>query len=306
MSATARSRPTRSHFKGASRDLRLLAVSAQITEISYSISDIQTRIFGQNLTYVTRRHYTPADITDRTEIQELRHQTDHTLLTPDKPVLSSPHNSSLSPESTGVIDQALINLDERLEAVARSVDAVEEGLAPLFRSVKTPTQNQSENVGEADKLILRKHNVLMRDWDAVQTEAEVLREELKEDKWLTVFRSVSEQADGMMKSLEKAVTQCQVCEYYSLLRWCGTHSVGSQDFIWQVNRRCQSEGTLSSTGNVMGSEPISINLEAFTNIHNAFESKKKCVTVFGEACCLNSSVLHQILYAIRHQNPLRG
>lgn len=28
------------------RDLRVLAISAQITEISYSISDIQTRIFG--------------------------------------------------------------------------------------------------------------------------------------------------------------------------------------------------------------------------------------------------------------------
>jgi hypothetical protein len=126
------------------------------------------------------------------------------LSTPDK---SPP---SLAPESTGVIDQALINLDERLEAVARSVDAVEEGLAPLLRTVKTPTQNQSQNVGEADKLILRKHDALMRDWEAVQTEAEVLREELKEDKWLTVFRSVSEQADGMMKSLEKAVTQCQV------------------------------------------------------------------------------------------------
>lgn len=121
---------------------------------------------------------------------------------------------SVALESTSVIDQALINLDERLEAVARSVEAVEEGLAPLLRSVKTPTQNQSENVGGADKLILRKHGALIRDWESVQTEAEVLREELKEDKWLTVFRSVSEQADGMMKSLEKAVTQCQVREQY--------------------------------------------------------------------------------------------
>src|SRR6266481_6237095 len=138
------------------------------------------------------------------EIQELRHQTSSASTTSNTASLeSSPPNSV--PGSTGVIDQALINLDERLEAVSRSVDAVEERLAPLLRSVKTPTQNQSENVGEADKLILRKHNVLMRDWDAVQTEAEVLREELKEDKWLTVFRSVSEQADGMMKSLEKAV-----------------------------------------------------------------------------------------------------
>jgi Yeast cortical protein KAR9 len=124
---------------------------------------------------------------------------------------SSPNSSqNVALESTSVIDQALINLDERLEAVSRSVEAVEEGLTPLLRSVKTPTQNQSENVGGADKLILRKHGALLRDWETVQTEAEVLREELKEDKWLTVFRSVSEQADGMMKSLEKAVTQCQV------------------------------------------------------------------------------------------------
>ena len=108
---------------------------------------------------------------DCTEIQELRCQTDHTLLTPDKLVLSLMHNTSLLPESTGIIDQALINLDECLEAVAHSVDAIEEGLAPLLRLVKTLTQNQSENVGEADKLILRKHNVLICDWDVVQTDS---------------------------------------------------------------------------------------------------------------------------------------
>ena len=38
----------------------------------------------------------------------------------------------------------------------------------------------------------------------------MLREELKEDKWLTVFRTVTDQADGMMSSLEKAVNRCQV------------------------------------------------------------------------------------------------
>ncbi|KAF8582744.1 hypothetical protein K439DRAFT_1635016 [Ramaria rubella] len=215
-------------------DLHLLAVSAQITEITYSISDIQTRIF---------------------EIQELRHQTTGSPK-PKAPAPpdSSPQNAAL--ESTSVIDQALINLDERLEAVARSVDTVEEGLSPWLRSVKTPTQNQSENSNGPDMLILRKHAALMQDWETVQTEAEVLREELKEDKWLTVFRSVSEQADGMMKSLEKAVTQCQ-------------------DFIWQVNKPRQNDGALLPSNNpsVYESNPISV--EAFTSIHNAFESKKK-------------------------------
>ncbi|KIJ55356.1 hypothetical protein M422DRAFT_23954 [Sphaerobolus stellatus SS14] len=207
-------------------DLHILAVSAQITEISFSISDIQTRIF---------------------EIQELRHKS-----TVEKPSTSDLSQSTSSESSSSsIIDQALINLDERLEAVSRSVEAVEESLGPLLRSVKTPTQNRSDDVSDGDKILLRKHADLLGDWDAVQTEAEVLREELKEDKWLTVFRSVSEQADGMMKSLEKAVTQCQ-------------------DFIFQVNKwRTEATQTLSSP------ESNPINLDIFMNIHNAFESKKK-------------------------------
>ena len=52
---------------------------------------------------------------------------------------------------------------------------------------------------------------MLAEWEAVQKESQVLREELKEDKWLTVFRTVTEQADGMMTSLEKAVNRCQVC-----------------------------------------------------------------------------------------------
>jgi Yeast cortical protein KAR9 len=49
----------------------------------------------------------------------------------------------------------------------------------------------------------------------VQNESDVLREELKEDKWLTVFRTVTDQADGMMSSLEKAVNRCQVSDMRS-------------------------------------------------------------------------------------------
>lgn len=37
-----------------------------------------------------------------------------------------------------------------------------------------------------------------------------LAEELKEDKWLVVFRTVSTQADDMQQSLEKALSQCEL------------------------------------------------------------------------------------------------
>ena len=82
---------------------------------------------------------------------------------------------------------------------------VADALEPL--SSQTPTQSEDEE--DERVVLLRKHKTLISDWEAVQDESEVLREELKEDKWLTVFRTVSEQADGMMTSLEEAIQRCQ-------------------------------------------------------------------------------------------------
>ncbi|KAJ8586030.1 hypothetical protein M405DRAFT_744271, partial [Rhizopogon salebrosus TDB-379] len=159
-------------------DIRILAISTHMTELSYSISDIQTRIF---------------------EIQELRHKS---------------QISGDAAATTVVIDKALMNLDERLEAVADGMKSVSESVAPLQNHndtvIDTPHSEQAA--------LVRKHAVLVTEWETVQNETDVLREELKEDKWLTVFRTVTEQADGMMGSLEKAVNRCQ-------------------DFIWQVHRR---------------------------------------------------------------------
>ena len=102
-----------------------------------------------------------------------------------------------------------MNLDERLEAVSRGMKAVAEALEPLLS--QTPKQIEECDGDNEQTLILRKHAALITEWESVQSETDVLREELKEDKWLTVFRTVSEQADGMMSSLEKAVNRCQVC-----------------------------------------------------------------------------------------------
>ena len=87
--------------------------------------------------------------------------------------------------------------------------AVAEALGPALVSVKTLASNQNSNAEEGE-LLLRKHAAMLAEWEAVQKESQVLREELREDKWLTVFRTVTEQADGMMTSLEKAVNRCQV------------------------------------------------------------------------------------------------
>lgn len=131
------------------------------------------------------------------EIQELRHKS----------------QSGDTSSASRVIDQSLAALDERLETVSKGVASVNESLEPLLNSLKTPTIVQA---GENDDnaAILRKHAAMLSEWEALQKESEILREELKEDKWLTVFRTVTDQADGMMTSLEKAINRCQVrCRY---------------------------------------------------------------------------------------------
>ena len=171
-----------------------------MTELSYTISDIQTRIFGELIDTCLRSHAICLRLTSCSasfpslEIQELRHKS---------------QSSSDGSNTTSVIDQSLVSLDERLEVVSKGIKAVNEALEPLLRRAdRTPTLISSDSEEEA--AILRKHATLVAEWEAVQKDIQVLREELKEDKWLTVFRTVTDQADGMMSSLEKAVNRCQV------------------------------------------------------------------------------------------------
>ncbi|KAF5350207.1 hypothetical protein D9758_007845 [Tetrapyrgos nigripes] len=203
----------------SSEDLRLLAISTHMTELSYTISDIQTRIF---------------------EIQELRHK--------------SQAASGDDAGTTTVIDQSLMALDEKLESVSKGMKSVNDSLEPLLSSTPTVSQTDDPNPNAA---ILRKHTTLVSEWEAVQEESEVLREELKEDKWLTVFRTVTDQADGMMSSLEKGVNRCQ-------------------EFIWQVHRRGIEDGLSRSQLSLnQRDDKSNPTFETFTSLLESFEAKKK-------------------------------
>ncbi|KAJ7623178.1 hypothetical protein FB45DRAFT_97756 [Roridomyces roridus] len=186
-----------------------------MTELSYTISDIQTRIF---------------------EIQELRHKSQAT---------------GDSSGTTTIIDQSLMSLDERIETVSKGMKSISDSLEPIIQSAPTPTTSQSAETSE-NAAILRKHAELVTEWDAVQDESDVLREELKEDKWLTVFRTVTDQADGMMSSLEKAVNRCQ-------------------EFIWQIHRDPLSLSTSDSLQRIDKTP----SLEVYNSLLESFEAKKK-------------------------------
>lgn len=153
-------------------------------------------------------------------------------------------------------------MDEKIELVAKGIKSVTDTLDPLLKSSTTPTISSTTGEPNERAAVLRKHATIVAEWDAVQKETQVLREELKEDKWLTVFRTVTDQADGMMSSLEKAVNRCQ-------------------DFIWQVHRRgigaaedplamSQTSLTSSSRG-----DKHAVTFEVFTSLLDSYEAKKK-------------------------------
>lgn len=183
------------------------------------------------------------------EIQELRHKS---------------QSSGDSANTTTTIDRSLVTMDEKLELVQKGIKSIADTLDPLLKSSTTPTF--SPNTGEPNErtAVLRKHATLLSEWEAIQKETQVLREELKEDKWLTVFRTVTDQADGMMSSLEKAVNRCQ-------------------DFVWQVHRkgigfvedpRMASQTSLASSGR---GDKSAVTFEVFTSLLESYEAKKKCV-----------------------------
>ncbi|KAJ7759254.1 hypothetical protein B0H16DRAFT_1534983 [Mycena metata] len=206
---TAKTATVHTNFQTSVRDLRLLAVSTHMTELSYTISDIQTRIF---------------------EIQELRHKS---------------QASGDTAGTTTIIDQSLMSLDERIETVSKGMKSIGDSLEPLLQSAPTPTAPHNGDTSE-NAAILRKHCL----------HCDVLREELKEDKWLTVFRTVTDQADGMMSSLEKAVNRCQ-------------------EFIWQVHKRSEEPLSHSTSSDASQRSDKTPTFEVYTSLLESFEAKKK-------------------------------
>ncbi|KIY70565.1 hypothetical protein CYLTODRAFT_419658 [Cylindrobasidium torrendii FP15055 ss-10] len=198
-----------------SAPLPMLVISSQMTETSLAIADIQARIFS---------------------IQELRHKS---------------QESGNTTGTTNNIDQSLMALDEKLESVSKDVKVICDAMEPYSQASSTPTLN-GDGDAEETAMMLRKHAALVSDWEGVQDESDTLREELKEDKWLTVFRTVTDQADGMMSSLEKAVNRCQ-------------------DFISQVYK----QSTEDAFGQSLGRDSSPPTLELFNSLLDSYEAKKK-------------------------------
>lgn len=95
----------------------------------------------------------------------------------------------------------------------------------------------------------RKWVATAAEWEGAQKDADILGEELKEDKWLTVFRSVSSQAEDMVR-LSVAFVLVPLLTRMQKMKSLEKVLLQSHTFIWDLNRR-QAK---SSAGSASASE----------------------------------------------------
>lgn len=214
-------------------ELALLGVSSSVTELLMGIQEVNTLLF---------------------EIQELRHATSaapsndphRTPRPPSSGFDASPEHPQDSDDASAAaapvseVDGALMRLEAKMDEVrkvrcppahfeynsltapAQNFVATEEQVKPFLE--KTFVDPRGELA-----FLRRKWDDAVHEWETVQKDAELLNDELKEDKWLVVFRSVSGQAVDMMRSLDKVLAQ-------------------SQQFIADVQRRVAATGQPTSPG----------------------------------------------------------
>ncbi|KAG0140031.1 hypothetical protein CROQUDRAFT_665725 [Cronartium quercuum f. sp. fusiforme G11] len=184
--------------------ISVLGASARLTEVGMMIQEVALALF---------------------EVQELRHSNafnsdsirgkTRNALDASPSVLASAKTlapahlaNSAGASALTPVDRALMKLDKKVEETTVELSQLASLLEPY----------DSSQPGPELAFLHQKHAGLLAEWAKIQKDTELLRDELKEDKWLVVFRTVSGQAEEMMGSLEKALA-------------------GAQEFIFELTRQ---------------------------------------------------------------------
>ncbi|SAM01587.1 hypothetical protein [Absidia glauca] len=117
-------------------------------------------------------------------------------------------------DNTSLKDETLLaNIDQRVKPVFQNVE-----------NVYTRMNSTMRSLDEHDSgILVRKHRLVQEKWECLRIEIDGLKDELKEDRWLSVFRQVADQVDAMINGLNKTVQECysaiqQIIDWYELVQ----------------------------------------------------------------------------------------
>lgn len=100
--------------------------------------------------------------------------------------------------STLAPDDILVDIDKRVGPVYGDVNKI-------YTRMMVDTPPPTDVTG----ILGRRHRMIQERWEGLRVEIDELKADLKEDRWLTVFKQVADQVEAMMDGLDKTVEQCQ-------------------------------------------------------------------------------------------------
>lgn len=203
------------------------------------------------------------------ELQELRYAS--TAMNSEQPQSSNANGDASThvEQQTRSIDSVLSSLNEEIDDVHR--DSL---------NLRSNVEKLPDNVTKAN--LLDKLSDMQSQLDQVQSQAETFHEELKDDKYLSVFNVCAQQAEEMMHSLDKIVHACSEFVWDVQLR--------AENRAGQSRRRHESVSTASSSSNsktgpavLQDPQSIQATLQTYITLH-------RCKSMFRSAGETNATI----------------
>jgi hypothetical protein len=131
------------------------------------------------------------------EFQERRHAAAAAATRDPKGISDSNDKAELSQTDKNRDDLTLMHIDSRVEPLFAKVDSI-------YTQLVSPNPPY-----DPEGILVKKHLVVQQQWENLRIEIDELKDELKEDRWLSVFRQVANQVDVMIDGLDRVVSHCQ-------------------------------------------------------------------------------------------------
>ncbi|KAI8343661.1 hypothetical protein BC941DRAFT_509079 [Chlamydoabsidia padenii] len=137
--------------------------------------------------------------------------------------VSNPSNSTSAP------DDILVDIDNRVGPVFGHVNKI-------YNRMMVDTSPPTDATG----ILGRRHRMIQERWECLRVEIDELKADLKEDRWLTVFKQVADQVESMMDGLDKTVEQCRTM-VQQVREWQGIQQLSCSSSSTTVTPQLQQQ-----------------------------------------------------------------
>ncbi|CAO3613834.1 unnamed protein product [Cunninghamella blakesleeana] len=213
--------------------------------------------------------------------------------------LSSNNNNSLN--DTASTTSSLMDNNKHDYNETTLMADIDKRVDPVFLLVEKLYGRMTSSRPPCDDtgILVKKHRKVQEKWECLRIDIDELKDDLKEDRWLAVFKQVADSVDPMIDGLDKIVQQCyqivhQIMDWHDLVQQQqqhyrqqlqSPHSPSTFDKITKSFLRSfpksssvSSNTSSSSSTSIPIPPPPPIDIDKFKTMERHFEAKFKHYT----------------------------